>query len=293
MICCDFCDEWYHSNCVDLSPRELDGIEAFRCPRCSRRQNLYYLDKKLVRRESLGRRPALARVENCVAQMQAQLVACPPGAQELMAYIHAVKGVENDVSTFVRDFALRPFSPAAYATLDYVRTQEVAVVQLMERVTSLEVGLETAQLQLGAVHWCLRACQLVLGRNNHAPRYAHLAALLQDVRSQEPGFVFPREEYRMMQLTIAERVNKAAQWMRAAKTLEVEEWNVEKARRLQREAEELGAYLELPAAELQLVQNIAAGHVHQTVGAVDVEEEEEEEEEVIPDSPSAVAWNKQ
>ncbi|KAJ8548731.1 hypothetical protein ON010_g10939 [Phytophthora cinnamomi] len=298
MICCDFCDEWYHSTCVDLSPRDLDGIEAFRCPRCSRRHNLYYLDKKLLRRECLGRRPALARVENFLAQMQAHLVASPPGARELMAYVHAVKGVENDVNTFVRDFAMRPFSPAAYSTLDYVRTHEAAVVQLMERVTNLEVGLEAAQVHLGAVHWCLRACQLVLGPNNHAPRYAHLAALLQDVRSQEPSFVFPREEYRLMQLTIAERVNKAAQWMRAAKTLEVEEWNTEKARRLLREAEELGAYLELPAAELQLVRNIVAGYVHGTGGGAAVEEEEEEEEEEVtygngPDNPSAVAWNKQ
>ncbi|GMF22320.1 unnamed protein product [Phytophthora fragariaefolia] len=296
MICCDFCDEWYHSTCVDLSPRELDGIEAFRCPRCSRRQNLYYLDKKLLRRECLGRRPTLARVENFLAQMQAHLVACPPGARELMAYVHAVKGVQNDVNSFVRNFAMRPFSPAAYSTLDYVTAQEAAVVQLMERVTNLKVGLEATQVQLGAVHWCLRACRLVLGPNNHAPRYAHLVALLQDVKSQEPGFVFPREEYRLMQLTIAERVSKAANWLRAAKTLEVEEWNVEKARRLQREAMELSAYLELPAPELQLVQNIISGRVRVPVGPGEVEEEEEEEEEVTydeqPNSPSAIAWKK-
>ncbi|KAF1784550.1 Zinc finger, PHD-finger [Phytophthora cactorum] len=199
MICCDFCDEWYHASCVDL--------------------NLYYMDKKLLRRECLGRRPALARVESFLAQMQTQLVACPPGARQLIAYIHAVKTVERDVTAFVRTFASRAFSPAAYATEQYVQSQEGAVIQLMERVTNLEVGLETR-----------RACQLVLGPSDRAPRYAHLVALLQDVKSQEPGFAFPRQEYRLMQLTIAERVNKAAQWLRAAKTLEVEEWNVEKAR---------------------------------------------------------------
>lgn len=62
------------------------------------------------------------------------------------------------------------------------------------------------------------------------------------------------------------------------------------------EAEELSAYLELPAAELQLVQNIVVGRMHQAVGAVAVEEEEEEEEATYdeePDSPSAVAWKKQ
>ncbi|KAL3672242.1 hypothetical protein V7S43_002902 [Phytophthora oleae] len=283
MICCDFCDEWYHAVCVDLSPLELDKVDAFRCPRCSRRQNLYYMDKKLLRRESIGRRPSLSRVETFLTQMQNQLVAFPPGAQELVAYVHAVKKVNSDVEGFVREFALRPFSPAVYATPEYVQIQEAALLELMERVTGLEVGLELAQTQLGAVHWCLKACQLVLGPNSRAPRYAHLVALLQDVKSQEPGFTFPREEYRLMQLTIAERVNKAAQWLRATKTLEVEEWNIEKAQRLQRESEELSAYLELPTTELEFVQKIAASHQN--------EEEEEEEEE--PDSPSAVAWKRQ
>lgn len=275
MICCDFCDEWYHAVCVDLSPLELDKVDAFRCPRCSRRQNLYYMDKKLLRRECMGRRPSLSRVESFLTQMQTHLVAFPPGAQELLAYVHAVKKVNSDVETFARDFALRPFSPTVYATPEYVQIQEAAVLELMERVTGLEVGLELAQTQLGAVHWCLRACQLVLGPNSRAPRYAHLVALLQDVKSQEPGFAFPREEYRLMQLTIVERVNKAAQWLRATKTLEVEEWNIEKAQRLQRESEELSAYLELPATELELVQKILAN----------------QQEE--PDSPSAIAWKRQ
>ncbi|KAG1703943.1 hypothetical protein DVH05_006950 [Phytophthora capsici] len=275
MICCDFCDEWYHAVCVDLSPLELDKVDAFRCSRCSRRQNLYYMDKKLLRRECMGRRPSLSRVESFLTQMQTHLVAFPPGAQELLAYVHAVKKVNSDVETFARDFALRPFSPTVYATPEYVQIQEAAVLELMERVTGLEVGLELAQTQLGAVHWCLRACQLVLGPNSRAPRYAHLVALLQDVKSQEPGFAFPREEYRLMQLTIVERVNKAAQWLRATKTLEVEEWNIEKAQRLQRESEELSAYLELPATELELVQKILAN----------------QQEE--PDSPSAIAWKRQ
>jgi histone demethylase JARID1 len=288
MICCDFCDEWYHAACVDLSPMELDRIDAFRCPRCARRQHLYYMDKKLLRRECQSRRPALARVESFLAQMHAQLVACPPGARELVAYVHAVREVEGDVSAFVHSFARREFSPAAFATPSYVQVQEAAVVQLMERVTAVDVGLEAAQAQLGAVHWCLRACQLVLGQKDCPPRYAHLAALLQDVTSQEPGFVFPREEYRLMQLTIAERVSKAGQWLRATKTLEVEEWNVEKARRLLREADELGAYLELPATELQLVQRIV------TSAGFGEEKDEEEEEafEEEPDSPSAIAWKK-
>ncbi|CAI5724495.1 hypothetical protein KXD40_000932 [Peronospora effusa] len=295
MICCDFCDEWYHAACVDLMPHELDRIDAFRCPRCSRRQNLYYLDKKLLRRDCLGRRPALARVESFLTQLKTQLVACPPGAHELIAYVQAVKEVEREVNKFAQKFALREFSPSVFATPNYVQIQEAAIIQLMERLTSLEVGLEMAQARLGAVHWCLRACELVLGANNRAPKYAHLAALLQDVKRQEPGFAFPREEYRLMQLTIAERVNKAAQWLRATKSLEVEEWNVEKARRLQHEAHELGAYLELPATEVQFVQNIVTSQDIEVASTEDEEEDEEEEMvyECEPDSPSAVAWKKQ
>ncbi|OWZ22872.1 Histone demethylase [Phytophthora megakarya] len=284
MICCDFCDEWYHAVCVDLNPHELDLVDAFRCPRCSRRQNLYYMDKKLLRREGLGRRPALARVESFLVQMQTQLVAHPPGTHELIAYVHAVKGVESDVNSFVRDFASREFSPSSYATPEYVQIQEGAVLQLMERMTNLEVGLETAQIQLGSVHWCLRACQLVLGPNSRAPRFAHLVALLQDVKSQGPGFTFPREEYRLMQLTIADRVNKAAQWLRTAKSLEVEEWNVEKARRLQGESVELSAYLELPATEVQLIYNIVARHGRAFAST---------KGERGPNSHSTVAWKKQ
>ncbi|RLN55794.1 hypothetical protein BBP00_00008329 [Phytophthora kernoviae] len=261
-------------------------------------EHLYYLDKKLLRRECFGRRPALARVESFLTQMQTQLIASPPGARELVAYVNAVKQVRSDVDSFVRNFASQEFSAAAFASLDYGKTQEHAVMQLMERVTDLEVGLEAALSQLGAVHWYLRACQLVLGPCDRPPRYSHLVALLQDVKTQEPGFAFPRQEYRSMQLTIADRVDKAATWLRAAKTLEVEEWNVEKAYRLLRESEELSVYLELPVTEMELVQNIVASHDHEASGAGDEEEEEEEEEEVItyeeePDSPSAVAWKKQ
>ncbi|RLN72974.1 hypothetical protein BBJ28_00022839, partial [Nothophytophthora sp. Chile5] len=288
MICCDFCDEWYHGACVDLSPSELNRVEAFRCPRCSRRQQLYYLDKKLLRRECVGRRPALARVESFLTQLQTHLVARPPAASELVAYVHAAKRVERDADAFVRAFALREFSAPAFATSAYGEAQERAVVRLLERVTDLEVALDAAQSGLAAVHWCLRACQLVLGPSERAPRYSHLVALLQDATSLEPGLAFPREEYRLMQLTIADRVEKATRWLRAAKTLEVEEWNVEKARRLRGEYEELVAFLELPAAEVQLVHAVAASREGETI-VIDEEEEEEEEAE----SPSTAAWKKQ
>lgn len=287
MICCDFCDEWYHGACVELTPFDLDHVEVFRCPRCSRRQGLYYLDKKLLRREGFGRRPALPRVESFVAQLQSQLIATPPGAHELVAYVSAVKREQDEVDAFVGNFALQEFSAAAFAAPDYGKTQEFTVVELMERVTALEIGLDKAQADLAAVHWCVRACQLVLCKRERPPKYVHLVALLQDVKSLEPSFAFPREEYRLMQMTIAERVEKAAVWLHAAKTLEVEEWNVEKARRLVLEYGELGAYLELPVSEVQLVQDVAASRVNEA----DEEKEEGAPYEQQPDS--AMACKKQ
>ncbi|KAI9921147.1 hypothetical protein PsorP6_001848 [Peronosclerospora sorghi] len=282
MICCDFCDEWYHAACVELSPMDLDRIDAFRCPRCARRQHLYYLDKKLIRREARGRRPALARVETFVAQMQTQLIAYPPGAHELVAYVEAVKRVASDVDAFVRAFSQHDFSPLV---LEDPHEHETTVLELMERVTRLEVALESAQTRLGAVHWCIRACALVLGAKNHAPKYPHLAALLEDFTTHEPAFVFPREEYRLMHWTIAERVEKAATWLRAVKQLEVEEWNVEKALRLQREAIELSAFLQLPAMEVQCVNKILTQHKQK-------ERQEQEDEDNDVTRCSTLAWKK-
>ncbi|CAC5362887.1 CXXC1 [Mytilus coruscus] len=33
MIQCDFCDEWYHGACIDLTPELADTVVKFRCPR--------------------------------------------------------------------------------------------------------------------------------------------------------------------------------------------------------------------------------------------------------------------
>jgi hypothetical protein len=35
MIACDWCDEWYHGSCVDITPSEATHIDKYRCPPCS------------------------------------------------------------------------------------------------------------------------------------------------------------------------------------------------------------------------------------------------------------------
>lgn len=34
MIQCDYCDEWYHGACINITPEQADMLVKFRCPRC-------------------------------------------------------------------------------------------------------------------------------------------------------------------------------------------------------------------------------------------------------------------
>lgn len=256
MICCDFCDEWYHSACIDMSFEVMNQIEAYRCPRCAIKQNLYYLDKKSMRKDHLGRRPAFARIEAFLTQLQTSLIALPPGALELVEYIRLVQQVEMSAKAYVQGFA-SAFSPEIFARMNY-QAEEQKLMVLMHQVTDLEVSLDGVQGSLGAIHWCLRACRMVLGCE-HAPKYSHLVVLLDDTKRS--NFTFPRVEYYHIQMTIEDRVHKASLWLKQVKTLEVEEWNIEKARRLLREYQELRQFLDLPVAEVNLVhQTIANGN---------------------------------
>uniref|UniRef100_K3WE24 [Histone H3]-trimethyl-L-lysine(4) demethylase n=1 Tax=Globisporangium ultimum (strain ATCC 200006 / CBS 805.95 / DAOM BR144) TaxID=431595 RepID=K3WE24_GLOUD len=257
MICCDFCDEWYHSSCIDMSFEVMNQIEAYRCPRCAIKQNLYYLDKKAMRKDYLGRRPAFARLETFLTQLQSSLIALPPGALELIEYIRLVQQIQRSVQSYVQGFASE-FVPETFARMNY-QVEEQKLMVLMHQVTDLEVSLDGVQANLGAIHWCLRACHMVLGCE-HAPKYSHLVVLLDDTK--RANFTFPRVEYYHIQMTIEDRVHKASLWLKQVKTLEVEEWNIEKARRLLREYQELRQFLELPVAEVNLVhQTIANGNV--------------------------------
>lgn len=253
MICCDFCDEWYHSVCIAMPFEIMNHIESFRCQRCAIKQNLYYLDKKALRKDFLGRRPAYARVETFLTQLHTSLIALPPGALELLEYMELARQLELAVKAQVQSFA-SDFAPESLAHMNY-ETEEAKVMAIMHRVTDLEIGLDAAQGSLGAIHWCLRACRMVLGCES-APKYSHLVVLLEDIR--QPNFTFPRVEYYHIQMTIEDRVKKASLWLKQAKTLEVEEWNVEKARRLLREYQELSQFLDLPVAEVNLVHQIVA-----------------------------------
>lgn len=34
MICCDFCEEWYHGDCINVTEKEAKAIKKYYCDRC-------------------------------------------------------------------------------------------------------------------------------------------------------------------------------------------------------------------------------------------------------------------
>jgi hypothetical protein len=233
-----------------MSPDIMNNLEAYRCQRCAIRQGFYYLDRKNLRKDQLGRKPALQRVEALLMQTNG-LVAVPYGENELRDYLAFVYEVDEAVITFQHAF-LRDFSIAQF--LDRRETHlEHEVFALMYRITDLEVTLDKTQGVLGAIHWFLRACSLILG-SPKPPKYSQLAVLLAD--SKQPNFESPSTECDNILATIEERVRIAALWMKEVKNLQMEEWNGEKAQRLALEYGELSQFLELPEADVEYVHHI-------------------------------------
>mmetsp|Transcript_33445 Transcript_33445/g.80866 ORF Transcript_33445/g.80866 Transcript_33445/m.80866 type:complete len:113 (-) Transcript_33445:195-533(-) len=52
LICCETCPESFHLACLGLNPSDVEGIEKWSCPSCTRKRNL-----QLSPTKSPGKRP--------------------------------------------------------------------------------------------------------------------------------------------------------------------------------------------------------------------------------------------
>uniref|UniRef100_F0W1J5 [histone H3]-trimethyl-L-lysine(4) demethylase n=1 Tax=Albugo laibachii Nc14 TaxID=890382 RepID=F0W1J5_9STRA len=251
MICCDFCDEWYHIQCIGINVGMVDRMEAYRCQRCLLCQNLYYLDKPAIEKDSLGSRPALTQIQALLGQLESSLVAVPQDARNLVAYMELVNSIDISVKSFADAFLSR-FSAEKFSDID-IETEENNIMLLMQQLTDLEVDLEQAYASLIAVHWCLRACQLVL-TCTRPPKYAHLVILLLDVKNIK--HLASHEDYTRIQRAIQDHVEKATAWIQHARTLQINPSDFEQSvLQLDRERHELSRFLELPAAEVKFIRD--------------------------------------
>ncbi|KAK4015926.1 hypothetical protein OUZ56_030892 [Daphnia magna] len=60
MIGCDYCEEWYHGDCIDITEEESRFIKKFFCPKCRQRDpslTIKYKQKKLEQCESCKGKP--------------------------------------------------------------------------------------------------------------------------------------------------------------------------------------------------------------------------------------------
>mmetsp|Transcript_13256 Transcript_13256/g.24859 ORF Transcript_13256/g.24859 Transcript_13256/m.24859 type:complete len:331 (+) Transcript_13256:1590-2582(+) len=46
MIACDICDNWFHDECVGLTPTEAASVETYVCPQCSQKPKVYRSTKR-------------------------------------------------------------------------------------------------------------------------------------------------------------------------------------------------------------------------------------------------------
>lgn len=62
MICCDFCEEWFHGDCIGVTENSSKDIEMFYCKRCrSSNSNLRITYKKKNARKNLSKTPVKSK----------------------------------------------------------------------------------------------------------------------------------------------------------------------------------------------------------------------------------------
>ncbi|OQS05345.1 histone demethylase [Thraustotheca clavata] len=237
MICCDFCDEWYHAKCISISPTVMSTLEAYRCNACAIRQGMGHL---IFKRKA---RPTIKQVLGLIARGESLAVEIP-ALDDLRALVDRGNDIHNAIlnfeAHFFSSFSIRSILPRLSEIHAALNNQ----LDDLRRYESL-VQLETSQKKLRAIHWCVRACQLTLA-NNSAPRYSQLVILLADAKQDK--LEFPNDEMNHFYGEIEANVERAVAWVESVKRLHLDPsaQTYPNLMSLRQTAEEISRYLVLP-----------------------------------------------
>nr|CCA16149.1 histone demethylase putative [Albugo laibachii Nc14] len=238
MICCDFCDEWYHLQCLGFKLKESENMKAYRCQRCTVRQNIMPFDTKKLKRSAVGKFPTIQRVHSLLRQLEQTLVAVPESARYLIQYNHSIGQVEARMRAFLNNFWSN--------TILDVREAENITIEMIKIFTVLEVDLTETRVRFHALHWYLRGIRLAQCKSHALPKYTHLVIFLADTKELHST---KKEQLRTLFDVISMQVERAERWIQRNKMMDVLSNDTVQLKELNREREELSLLMELPEAQ--------------------------------------------
>lgn len=242
MICCDFCDEWYHLQCIGIKLKESENMEAYRCHRCGIRQNIMLFDEKYLKKNAVGRFPTIQRVQASLHRLEQRLVAVPETGRKLIEYVHLVEQVQSRMRAIESSFWSNTTpTPDVHAT-------ENTITELSQIFTALEIDIADIRTRFDAIHWYLRAMRYTDRTVQAVPKYTHLVVLLADMKHPQS---IEKNELRKLVDSIRVQVEKAEGWIQKIRMAEMVTIDVDHLEELSREREALSLVMELPEAQIE------------------------------------------
>ncbi|KAH9109597.1 hypothetical protein AeMF1_015352 [Aphanomyces euteiches] len=236
MICCDFCDEWYHAKCIGISPTVMSNLEAYRCPGCAFRQGMSHLTSKRPLR------PSLKQMIGLITRGDALQIEVPE-LEDLKALVSLGNDLLAEIIDFERHFLHQCSLESMLTHVDQLKEELQSKVSAVARYETLVI-LEPAHQKLRTMQWFLRACRLIF-ETSPAPRYSQLLILLSDAKQDK--LEFSTLELQRFYHELEHNVERAIQWVAQVKALRMDSQNL---MHLKDEAEEISQYLQLPDAAI-------------------------------------------